>query len=219
MKVYLSCILSGVLLCALVGIGCAPQVKKNESFAFPKEASLAVASFVQPQENWEVLNSGYRPKEEKTVGQNALKTLNHILLNQLELKGVQKYRGFDQVEQCQEIVLYESKSEEMSALQYWSKVGSCVPADYILVPHVFEWRERKGTEWSVEEPAKVNFELYLLDVDEGNIVKSFHFEEEQKSLTENLLLIVRFFKRGARWTTAENLAKEGISRGLKELGL
>jgi len=53
---------------------------------------------------------------------------------------------------------------------------------------------------------------------ENNTLKQiFVFDENQQALTENLLGIGKFFKRGGKWITAEALSKEGVEKGLDAL--
>ena len=71
----------------------------------------------------------------------------------------------------------------------------------------------------MERPAMVALRLVWLDPDEEKILRAFSFDEEQKSLAENLLDIGSFLRRGGHWITAEELAAEGIRRGLEDMGL
>jgi len=51
-----------------------------------------------------------------------------------------------------------------------------------------------------------------------NVVgKIFAYAEEQKALTQNLFTMGKFFRRGARWVTVDELAEEGINAGLDNL--
>jgi hypothetical protein len=95
----------------------------------------------------------------------------------------------------------------------------CLGVDYLLVPQLLYWQERDGSEVAVREPAAVVLDLFLVDVNAGTIAARYHFDEEQLSLTENMLEADKFVKRKGKWITATELAREGISRGVKELGL
>lgn len=80
---------------------------------------------------------------------------------------------------------------------------------------VYRFQERKGGNFAVEKPASVAFHMHLM---KNKVVgKIFVYSEEQKALTQNLLTVGKFFSRGARWVTAEELAGEGINAGLDEL--
>ncbi|NLT23149.1 MAG: hypothetical protein GXX82_08890 [Syntrophorhabdus sp.] len=80
---------------------------------------------------------------------------------------------------------------------------------------VYRFQERKGGNFAVEKPASVAFHMHLMK--NRMVGKIFAYSEEQKALTQNLLTVGKFFRRGARWVTAEELAGEGINAGLDEL--
>lgn len=80
---------------------------------------------------------------------------------------------------------------------------------------VYRFEERKGGNFAVEKPAGVGFHMHLM---EGSVVgRVFVFDEDQQALSQNVLNIGKFFKRGGKWVTADRLAEEGISAGLDHL--
>lgn len=80
---------------------------------------------------------------------------------------------------------------------------------------VYKFEERKGGEFGAEKPAGVGFHMHLID--QGNVRRTFVFDENQEALTSNLFNIKKFFRRGARWITVEQLAREGVNDGLVHL--
>ena len=62
-------------------------------------------------------------------------------------------------------------------------------------------------------------EFFLLKVGDGTLMNRSIFEEEQVSLTENLLTAGSFFKRKGAWVTAEELAVDGMRKAVKDMGL
>lgn len=80
---------------------------------------------------------------------------------------------------------------------------------------VYRFQERKGGNFAVDKPASVAFHMHLMK--NRMVGKIFAYAEEQKALTQNLLTVGKFFRRGARWVTAEELAGEGINAGLDDL--
>lgn len=181
---------------------------------------LAVAGFSQPSQNWEYLSS-YRPQAQPGLAGETMAELDVMLHETLTEDPGRIIFGPDATRQCQELVLSRTRAEGrgMSGLRYWLDVGQCVPADYLLVPQVLEWREREGGEWGVNQPAKVVFELTLLDVAHQRIAHRYHFEESQVSLSEDLLKAKTFFRRGGKWLTTRQLMQDGLREGLRELGL
>ncbi len=204
------------LLCvwalSLLATGCAPKPIAPQPRPL---GSIAVAGFTAPKYNWELI-AGYLPEEGKGVKPEILSRLDDALSQTLRAHGVKNTLTPAQTRQCQEIVVFEraGKSRE-SAWAYWLGVGRCLPADFILVPQVLYWKELVGG----GNPASVVLDLYLIDVRGERIVSRFHYDETQKALTDNLLDVGKFVKRGGEWVPAETLAKEGIEAGLREMGL
>lgn len=194
---------------------CAPVEKPVE---VPEKASISVAGFHQPQSSRELL-AGYMDEGAELVGPEAIATLDEMLSRELRARWEGLFYNQALTRQCRELVLQESGDERLSALKFWVRVGRCVPVDYLVVPQVLVWKERKGGEWGSEDPARVVLDLYLVDVGKGELVQRFHFDERQQSLAEDVFSIKRFFRREGKWVTAEQLAREAIVSGLEELGL
>jgi len=80
---------------------------------------------------------------------------------------------------------------------------------------VFRYEERVGGNFGVEKPAGVGFHMHLI---ENNVIKQVYiFDEDQQSLSENLFNMGKFFRRGAKWLTAEELSRDAINQGLNEI--
>jgi hypothetical protein len=111
------------------------------------------------------------------------------------------------------------ESGRLATLRYYQNIGKCAGVDFVVVPMVIDWRERVGSEIGSTKPASVDFVLYLIDVRSGSLVKQFHFDETQQSLSANILDARKFMSRNGRWLSAMELAQEGLKQGLAELGL
>jgi hypothetical protein len=96
------------------------------------------------------------------------------------------------------------------------KTGEALQAQYVVLGNVWRFKERKGTAISSEGQASVAFTIYILNVENGNIVWRATFEKTQQALSDNVLAASDFFKQGARWLTAEELARFGIKHILKK---
>lgn len=201
-----------MLLCLCTA--CAAQVRGP---AIPESASLAVAGFVHPEHDWELM-AGVLPEEPLNMTVESLDTLDASLADALKKSGTRTFMSPPMVRQCEELVLAEKERRRFEAVHYWQAVGKCMPADYILVPFILHWHEREGGDWGVTRPAMVVMDMYLIEVASGQM-RRFHFEEEQQGLGENLLKGRLFFKRKGRWVTPQDIAKEAIETGLGELGL
>jgi hypothetical protein len=177
-----------------------------------------VAAFHQPRQAWELLGSNEALSAVK-IPDRVLDELTANLLQELEKRGLTSLRGPASVAACREIVLSEEPVSPGNARQYWAEVGRCVSVDLILVPQLTHWGQREGGPWGVQSPASVALRLIWLDPREGRVLRFFEFKEEQKALSENLLKIGQFFRRGGQWVSAQELALEGIRRGLEDMGL
>ena len=80
---------------------------------------------------------------------------------------------------------------------------------------IYRFQERKGGNFAVEKPASVAFHMHLMK--DGVVGRVFAYSEEQKALTQNILTMGKFLKRGGKWVTAVELGEEGINAGLNQL--
>ncbi|UTF49367.1 hypothetical protein NLA06_12450 [Desulfomicrobium sp. ZS1] len=185
--------------------------------AVESQVTLAVAHFVHPQHDWELM-AGVLPEEVSVVTQESLDALDGQLAALLEKSDLRTVLHAASVQGCEEIVQAEKERPRFETLEYWKSVGTCIKADYLLVPYVSQWQEREGGEWGVTRPASVTLDLYLIKTASGE-VRRYHFEEEQQGLAENLLKGGRFFKRKGRWITPLEIAAEALEEGTRVLGL
>ena len=200
-----------LLLLVLSLFSCAPRKPVHE---MPEKAVVAVAGFTQPLHRWQMINNHVVIAKDR-VDFDILEKLNSDL-SALTYGSRHTIVGPKFVEQCTDIT--EHDTYPGSAFHYWVQVGRCVPADYILVPFLIDWQERKGGEFGVESPARVTLELNLINISEL-MLERYLFDERQQALTENILGIGRFFQRGGKWISARELAREGLEQGVRELGL
>lgn len=95
------------------------------------------------------------------------------------------------------------------------EAGRALDADAVLAGHIFRFRERVGTRYSVDLPASVAFGIHLIRVADGRLLWDGHFDETQQSLFENLFQLGSFLRRKARWVTANEMAVYGLKDILK----
>ncbi len=125
-------------------------------------------------------------------------------------------------------VLPLEKVEEVRAKGDWNRFETAPPsvsiqlgkelnADFVMVGILFRFEERIGSSLGVEKPASVAFDLHLFRLRDGARVWDATFDETQKPLSDNLFQIGSFFRSGAKWLTAEELAAVGINEVLKKL--
>ncbi len=103
-----------------------------------------------------------------------------------------------------------AKNAAAEYLNLYVKAGRHAGTDAVLIGHIFRFVERQGNRASVVSPASVAFDLHLIDVDSGKIIWTANFDQTQQPLSENLLELGSFIKRGASWVSAEELARGGL---------
>jgi hypothetical protein len=81
---------------------------------------------------------------------------------------------------------------------------------------VYRYQERQGGNFSVERAASVGFHAHFYEGD--NLARVFVFDETQQPLSENVLRFFTFVRRGAKWITAAELAREGVQKAVDALG-
>ena len=96
------------------------------------------------------------------------------------------------------------------------KMGQALGANFIMAGNVWRFKERVGSAAGAETPATVAFGLFLIDVSNGKVFWREVFEKSQSSLSENIFEARAFFKKGAKWVTANELARYGVSEVLKK---
>jgi len=99
------------------------------------------------------------------------------------------------------------------------RAGQKMGVDLVLVGSVWRYRERTGGPAATWNPASVAFELYLVDVRTGEALWIGGFDETQKSLSENIWDLGTFMERGARWLTANELARFGMRELVAQIPL
>ncbi|HWP56321.1 MAG TPA: hypothetical protein VNL14_00375 [Candidatus Acidoferrales bacterium] len=97
------------------------------------------------------------------------------------------------------------------------RIGELVYADAVVVGRVLRFRQRVGEDLGVQSPASVDFVLELVDVKRGDVVWRAEYQETQKALSENLLGLGDFTRRGGKWVRAEDLARDGAEKAVRQL--
>jgi len=221
--------LASLLIVMVAGItlltGCVRRSPSASAPAAPSGAipavallhkTIVVAPFSIPATDADLL-SGYLPKDH-FVSDRVPPRLDAVL-SQVLATSTQNYASPNVAAACASSASRGTESGRLATLRYWQNVGKCAGADYVLVPLVLSWHERDGSDYGSTNPARVNLSLYLVDSRTGAIVGHYHFEEAQEALADNLLTMKQFVSRKGRWLTAEELAREGLTRGMRELGL
>lgn len=103
------------------------------------------------------------------------------------------------------------------------KIGQTLSAESVLLGYTYRWKERAGTDYAVNHPASVAFDLYLIRALDGSVLWKGKFDKTQQSLSENLFDMSTFLKGKGKWMKADELADLGLesllSRFPKESGV
>jgi len=106
-----------------------------------------------------------------------------------------------------------------SDVEALSRIAQYFASDAVITGYLYRWKEREGTDYAVDHPASVAFDLCLVNAKDGSILWRGRFDKTQKSLIENILDISTFIKGKGKWMTAENLAQLGLEDLLNDLFL
>ena len=180
--------------------------------------TVGVAPFTVAHASWELL-AGYIPEKAMTPKAESLGDLDAILVKAMKITPERNVVAGSRAKTCMDGVRRSPEANRLATLKYWQEVGKCMDAQYLLVPVVTHWKEREGSAAGSTSPAWVILDLYLVNVKTGGLANHFHYDYQQKALTDNILEADKFFKRRGQWVTAADLAQEGIEKGLKEFGL
>ncbi len=141
-----------------------------------------------------------------------------VILNRLLYPKMETRKAFDLLpsERVEKFFPPGRKEEiELKPLPSLIQLGREMKVDFLLAGFIFRFEERVGSSLGVEKPASVGFDLHLFRMRDGKMVWEAKFDETQKPLSEDLLRIGAFFRRGATWLTAEELAGAGMDEMLR----
>ncbi len=143
------------------------------------------------------------------------RTLTHLL--QQKMDGLEAFKMLS-LEKVEDAFSKKDKRQfELTPLRSAIRLGKELDVDFIFVGYLFRFEERIGSRIGVDKPASVGFDIHLLRVKDGKRVWDGKFDETQQALSENLLNVGSFVRRGAAWLKAEELASVGMNEMLKRL--
>ena len=109
-----------------------------------------------------------------------------------------------------------SSGQSLEDIEIFQKIGQTFSADTVLIGYVYRWREREGTDYSVNRPASTAFDLYLIRSHDKSVLWKGRFDKTQRSLSENILDMDTFIKGKGKWMTVNRLAELGLSNLMSE---
>lgn len=104
-----------------------------------------------------------------------------------------------------------------SQLKLIQNFGAELGADAVLYTKLLRYRERVGSNYSVQTPASVAFSMALIRVSDGAVLWRNGYDETQQPLSENLFKAGFYKETGMRWLTAAELAEYGVKKALLDL--
>lgn len=212
------------IMCALLSLlvltgGCnrKPASTADVPRSLSHQYKIAVAPFTQPRDISQLI-MGQLPQPQALAARDVLVAQDRQLRDVLYTSTKRSYDFLPRTRPLPDLKPLHT-SERPQALPLWVEYARKTSADILLIPQVLTWRDRQGSAAGVTEPAHVRLEFFLLNIKEGNIIGHSVYEVEQQGLTENLLNVGDFFKRQGKWVTAEELAREAMTKAVKDLNL
>lgn len=212
------------IMCALLSLlvltsGCnrKPASTADVPRSLSHQYKIAVAPFTQPRDISQLI-MGQLPQPQALAARDVLVAQDRQLRDVLYTSTKRSYDFLPRTRPLPDLKRLHT-SERPQALPLWVEYARKTSADILLIPQILTWRDRQGSAAGVTEPAHVRLEFFLLNIKEGNIIGHSVYEVEQQGLTENLLNVGDFFKRQGKWVTAEELAREAMTKAVKDLNL
>ena len=151
------------------------------------------------------------------VPQNVANRMTDILYNRVAAEKGYGLVSPDQAKLVFSSIIRSDKNVAISPIEILQEVGNTFKADAVLTGYIYRWREREGTDYAVNRPASVAFDLHLISPAEGTTLWKAKFDETQRSLLENVFNVSTFLESKGKWLTAEKLALLGLQKMLAEM--
>lgn len=183
------------------------------------QLKIGVGYFSQPSGPSDML-AGYVVDNVERIDEKHLSEMDNILAEVLAEESKNSFLSKESALHCSRTIgERDGVTNNQAALRTWSAIGRCMKVDLLVVPQMLELRQRAGGELGVDKPARIVMDIFLVDVRNETLIGRSRFEETQTALTSNLLEADKFFKRGGKWISASQLAREGMVKAVKELRL
>jgi len=151
------------------------------------------------------------------VPQNVANRMTDILYNRVAAEKGYGLVSPDQAKLVFSSIIRSDKNVAKNPIEILQEVGNTFKADAVLTGYIYRWREREGTDYAVNRPASVAFDLHLISPAEGTTLWKAKFDETQRSLSENVFDLSTFIKSKGKWLTVEKFAMLGLQKMLAEM--
>ena len=99
------------------------------------------------------------------------------------------------------------------------KTGEALGADLMIVGAVWRYRDRVRDPIGPGRGASVAFDMYLIEVSSRKTLWKARFDETQRPLTKDIRGVKVLIKKGAKWLSADELARYGVEEAFKKFPL
>ncbi|HSE84105.1 MAG TPA: hypothetical protein VLB01_06130 [Thermodesulfobacteriota bacterium] len=215
MKLFNLNLISATLICVLV-VSCGPSIREVSQLPEGQSVEInriAVVPFFYELDYPEEAAQAPQVTSEKGITPEVPSEIGRLIAQNLYEEMVSKIKKAN-------TVYFETSTEELKKvvknnpeIMYKDaalEVARNMDTDAVLLGNVFEYREREGGELGVSSPASVAFGAQLLDTKSGQIIWEAYYAETQRPLLWNVFELDKFVKRGGKWVTASQLAREGV---------
>ena len=97
-----------------------------------------------------------------------------------------------------------------SRIQIIRGIADKLGSDATLIVTLHSLRQREGDKYSSDTPTSLAFKYHLIRSADGQAVCTGSFDETQEALTDNILKLKSAIKRGFKWISVEDLAREAF---------
>ena len=181
------------------------------------KVTIGVVGPIQPMGTTDLL-AGYIPEDRGFATEENLIELRSLIIDTLRAQTKREYEFIPAADGADPTITRMAGVN--SALEYWVAVGKQLGVEVLIIPYVLSWHPREGSSAGVTSSAELTIDFFLIDTKgEGALLGRSHYSEKQVGLASNLLTLNKFIKRGGKWVTTEELAKEAIEKMIKEFRL
>jgi hypothetical protein len=151
------------------------------------------------------------------VGQSTADILSDRLYTILVDSKDYEFVNLHEIKNLTDPALYEEGSR--GGIEIIQAIGKAVSADIAMTGYIYRMHERGGSEYSIDSPASVAFDVYLIRVEDGSFLWKGIFDKTQKPLSDNILELNSFLKFKGKWVDAQTLAEVGLNELVDDMPL
>jgi hypothetical protein len=151
--------------------------------------------------------------EKQYLREDADQVLTRLIAKALETRFGEKLVP---VEKALSVFEHISEDNSLDTPRKLAKAfGDQLQAELVVVGSVWRYHDRDSVKDMQDFQASVAFELYLVESATGQRLWRGKFSETQKALTDDVIRGFKQLKMGARWLTADELARYGVKEVFK----